>query len=136
LTTVGIALAGAAEKLIGCPFKLHGRNSGTGIDCVGVVTTSLKAIGRPSVSPSNYSLRNLSFDPFLPAIHEAGLVDVADMVCAGDVLLVRPSPAQFHLGIVSLSGTLVHAHSGLRRVVSTPFPLSWPIERHWRLLEF
>jgi hypothetical protein len=29
----------------------------------------------------------------------------------------------------------VHAHAGLRRVVTTPAPLPWPIECHWRLAD-
>jgi murein DD-endopeptidase / murein LD-carboxypeptidase len=34
---------------------------------------------------------------------------------------------------VSSTGGLVHAHAGLGKVVVTPAPLPWPIERHWRL---
>ena len=52
----------------------------------------------------------------------------------GDVLLLRPGPAQVHLAIVGAGG-LIHAHAGLGRIVLTPPPLPWPIERHWRLRE-
>ena len=133
MTTVGLAMAAAAEELVGCPFKFRGRNTQTGLDCLGVVIASLEAVGRPVSPPRDYALRNLAFEPFAAAVRGAGLVDVTQPICAGDVLLLRPSAAQFHAGVIGASGSLIHAHCGLRRVVTTPLPLPWPIERHWRL---
>ena len=54
---------------------------------------------------------------------------------AGDVLLLDVGPSQLHLAIVGVDGGIVHAHAGLRRVVLTPYPLPWPIVRHWRLAQ-
>lgn len=50
----------------------------------------------------------------------------------GDVLLVRPGPAQVHLLVCARDGRFVHAHAGLRRVVAMPGPHGWPVLRHWR----
>ena len=41
LHATGEALATAAEQLIGIPFRLHGRNPETGLDCVGVVAAAV-----------------------------------------------------------------------------------------------
>jgi hypothetical protein len=46
---------------------------------------------------------------------------------------VRAGPGQVHLLVVGTRGDLIHAHAGLGRVVATPPPCPWPIERHWRL---
>ena len=57
------------------------------------------------------------------------------MPLPGDLLLVRPGPAQVHLLVVGPSGDLIHAHAGLGRVVATPPPCPWSTLRHWRLQE-
>ena len=49
---------------------------------------------------------------------------------AGDVLLLQPSAAQFHLGVWS-GESLIHADGILRRVVETPEPLIWPLVSGW-----
>ena len=41
MSLCGDALAQAAQKLIGSPFRLHGRNRETGLDCIGVVGAAL-----------------------------------------------------------------------------------------------
>jgi cell wall-associated NlpC family hydrolase len=66
-------------------------------------------------------------------VARSGLADAASPLAPGDVLLVRPGPAQHHLVIAAAAGGFVHAHAGLGRVVLTPAPLDWPIDRHWRL---
>jgi hypothetical protein len=63
----------------------------------------------------------------------SGLAAAAGPTRAGDVLLIRPGPAQHHLVIAATAGGFVHAHAGLRRVVLTPAPLGWTVEHHWRL---
>ena len=50
--------------------------------------------------------------------------------CAGDILLLQPSAAQFHLGIWS-GESLIHADGVLRRVVETPGALAWPLASAW-----
>ncbi|WP_234024915.1 hypothetical protein [Tsuneonella amylolytica] len=115
------------------PFRLHGRDPATGLDCVGVVAAAFAACGtRPHV-PHGYGLRNRSVGALLELAGAAGLADASGEDAVGDILLVRPGPAQHHL-LVALSGErYVHAHAGLRRVVIQPGPLPWPVERRWRL---
>jgi cell wall-associated NlpC family hydrolase len=130
---VAIAFAQAAESLAGTRFRLHGRDPATGLDCIGLLATSLAAIGRETPAPSAYRLRNSSIDAALAFAPRAGLVRCDGEPRPGDVLLVRPGPLQHHL-LVALAGKrFVHAHAGLRRVTVTPGPLAWPILRHWRL---
>ena len=130
-----LAFAEAAQGLIGAPFRFRGRDPATGLDCVGLVATALRHIGRqvPSIAP--YAMRQRDFTAQLDCALTAGFAEADGRPQAGDLLLVRPGPAQAHLGVVGPSGQLIHAHAGLGRVVATPPPCPWPIECHWRLRE-
>ncbi|RYE96206.1 MAG: peptidoglycan endopeptidase [Oxalobacteraceae bacterium] len=128
----GMALVRAAEALLGCRFRLHGRDPATGLDCVGLVVAALKAIGRPVRPPTGYGLRNRRIDAAL--VPPAGLVETSGNIQPGDIVLAAPGPLQHHLLIAGRDGCrFIHAHAGLRRVVETPGPIPWPLLHHWRL---
>ncbi|GGE01963.1 hypothetical protein GCM10011515_22040 [Tsuneonella deserti] len=129
----GLDLANAARGLVGAPYRLHGRDPATGLDCIGVVLAALAACGRRVSAPSSYGLRNRFIDRWLPLAQENGLADATGSLIAGDILLVRPGPAQHHLLVAIGEDRFVHAHAGLRRVVLQPGPLPWRFERRWRL---
>ena len=126
----GDQLAAAAEALVGAPFRLHGRDPATGLDCVGVV---LAALGT-TADVRGYGLRNRSIAPYQELAAASGFVPSAGPTERGDLLLVQPGPGQHHLLIATAPGRFVHAHAGLRRVVLQPGPLPWPVERAWRLI--
>ena len=128
-----VAFAQAARTFVGVPFRLHGRDPCSALDCVGLVVAAFAKAGGAATVPTGYQLRNLRIGAFLPALEETGFREVAAAPETGDLLLVRPSAGQFHLMIVVPQGQLVHAHAGLGRVVETPGPLAWRIERQWRL---
>lgn len=129
----GTDLATAAEALVGVPFRLHGRTEAVGLDCVGVVERALARTGRRPRLPNGYALRQRKV-PALDAIFEgAGLQRVQEPVLRGDVLMLRPSPCQLHLAIATCPAAMIHAHAGLRKVVSGPRPAQWPCIGHWRL---
>ncbi|WP_324740606.1 NlpC/P60 family protein [Tsuneonella sp. CC-YZS046] len=132
----GTALAKAAEALAGAPFRLHGRDPETGLDCVGLCLAALAAIGRPVRVPACYGLRNRSIASLLRFADEAGLAEAVGPIQPGDIILTRPGAAQFHLSIAAGPGRFIHAHAGLRRVVVTPGPLVAPVLRHWRITPF
>ncbi len=73
----GLALARAAAALIGAPFRLHGRDPAKGVDCVGLVSAALAAIGRKAEAPSAYGLRNRDIGPALHFAAKAGFVDAS-----------------------------------------------------------
>ena len=125
----GDQLAAAAEALVGAPFRLHGRDPATGVDCVGVVLTALGT----RVKVRGYGLRNRSIAPFLELAAASGFAPHDGPTERGDLLLVRPGPGQHHLLIAAAPDRFVHAHAGLRRVVLQPGPLAWPVECVWRL---
>lgn len=127
------AFARAAEGLIGTPFRLHGRDPASGLDCVGLVFASLAAIGRDPVAPRGYGLRNCTIAHWLRHAGWSGLALTDGAVLRGDVLLVQPSPVQHHLLIVSHPGEVVHAHAGLRHVVRQPLMPDARVALHWRL---
>jgi cell wall-associated NlpC family hydrolase len=130
-----LAFATAAEGFAGAPFRFRGRDPQTGLDCVGLVTASLERLGisPPEIAP--YAMRQRQFDAQLACAAGAGFDEAEGDPEPGDLLLLKPGPAQVHLAIVSRSGGLVHAHAGLGLVVVTPPPCSAAIERHWRLRE-
>ena len=132
--TEGERLAMAAAQHVGVPFKLHGRDPSYGLDCIGLVAASLEAIGRKPAVPQGYRLRNTSINRWLYDAKKSGFIETSGTIRAGDILLVRPGPAQHHL-IIAVSGTeAIHAHAGLRRVVSSPLANELLIAKHWRLI--
>jgi lipoprotein Spr len=84
-----------ARGLIGVPFRLHGRDPATGLDCVGVVAL---AVGG-AVVPTGYRMRQGSADAIVAGL-DGALVRV-DVARAGDVLLFEAGAAQFHLGVMT-----------------------------------
>lgn len=123
----------AARSLIGAPFRLHGRDPATGLDCVGLVLASLAAINRPAPPLSGYSRHWLDTQAMDTCAAVSGLSAVSAPVQSGDVLLARVSPVQWHLLIAASAATAVHAHAGLGRVVQSPLPADWLLCRQWRL---
>lgn len=128
-------LALAAEALVGSRFRLHGRDAVTGLDCIGVFAAALAACGRPAALPNFYSLRMRAPPELGEIAQSAGFAPCTGAVLAGDVLLVRIGPCQFHLALAVDCETFVHAHAGLMRVVRSALPGDWLVVRHWRLAE-
>lgn len=133
-TAAGAAFARAALALVGTPFRLHGRNPASGLDCVGLVASALATSGHEAVAPVGYRLRALSVAPLLDFAARNGFVVANEPARPGDLLLVHPCPLQAHLVILTASG-FVHAHAGLGRVVHEPPPCPWPAAARWCLTE-
>lgn len=131
---VYICLAEAAQGLVGCAFRFHGRDPATGLDCVGVLSAALERIGRGVEAPMDYRLRGGCLQRFDGWASACGLreIDGVGPDRPGDILLCEPSPGQFHVMIVGVN-QLVHAHVGLGRVVASPLPVPWPIRRRWQI---
>lgn len=130
----GERLGEAALALVSAPFRMHGRNAETGLDCVGVAVAALALTGRVVAPPANYRLRGGCLDRFDQWAAECGLQAVASrqLSAPGDVLLCAPAPHQYHV-MIDAGQVLVHAHAGLRRVVAEPPLVTWPVVRRWRL---
>ena len=133
MTRAARSLAQAAVCFLDVPFRLHGRDPSTGLDCIGLVAAAIEGSGRSPSPPDHYALRNLDITNALMCTKKSGLRDVRGPILPDDIVLVRPAPAQFHLLIAENANSFIHAHAGLRRIVRMPGPLPWTIERHWRL---
>ncbi len=131
--TRALLLAEAAASFVGAPFRLHGRDPASGIDCIGLLGCSLRKAGVNHQLPIGYKLRNESADPWLVCASLSGLSEICDTIKAGDVLLVSPSPGQFHIMIAEHSASFIHAHIGFQRVIREPAPASISLIKHWRL---
>ncbi|OZA91045.1 NlpC/P60 family protein [Altererythrobacter sp. H2] len=130
--TEGMAIAAAARALVGAPFRLHGRDPATGLDCVGLVAAAFRDAGITAHPPVGYRLRNRDITAHLAMAARIGLFSVTGEHRPGDVVLAVPGPWQHHLLVAADCRTFIHAHAGLGRVVALPGPLSWPVMRHWR----
>jgi murein DD-endopeptidase / murein LD-carboxypeptidase len=127
--TLGESVAQAAQALRGTPFRLHGRNPATGIDCVGLVLLALRGAGRQLDEPVPYTICGAQRNHIAALMGTAGLTPV-HTERAGDIVLVRSGPMQLHLMIAIRLGH-VHAHAGLGRVVEMPGESPWPILGRW-----
>jgi murein DD-endopeptidase / murein LD-carboxypeptidase len=123
----------AARLFVDVPFRLHGRDAATGVDCIGLVALSLEAAGCAvrHIIPEGYSMRGGSQAAFEAALREAGLRRVRS-TRAGDVVLVLASVGQLHMMIATGDGH-IHAHASLNKVVDMPGPSPWPVISRWRL---
>lgn len=133
MTGARSAFALMAESFVGAPFRFRGRDPRSGLDCVGLVAAALETSGARVPAIARYTFRQRDFAAQLCSAAGAGFDETEGLPQPGDLLLLRPGPAQVHLAVVASGGGLVHAHAGIGRVVVTPPPFPWPVERHWRL---
>lgn len=129
----GAALAQSAADLVGTRFLLHGRDSATGLDCIGLLAAALAGAGRAVSLPNGYALRMRDPAGWLPPPEALGFASAEPPFLPGDAVLLRLGAVQVHLAIAALDGGWVHAHAGLRRVVHQPVLPDGTILHHWRL---
>lgn len=115
-----------ARACVGARFRPQGRDPAFGLDCVGLAA---RAAGVARV-PARYPMRGGAAAEIVALVEAAGLAPVAEPA-AGDVVLVRAGPRQFHLVVMTGAG-FVHADAGLRRVVEAPGAVPWPVVGVWR----
>jgi cell wall-associated NlpC family hydrolase len=125
----GLELARAAAALVGVPWRLHGRDPATGLDCIGLLGA---ALGQDDGLPTGYPLRLRRLAGWLPDPASLGFVPACGGAHPGDVVLLRLGPAQHHLGIAADPSGWIHAHAGLRRVVHQPQLPAGEWIGHWR----
>lgn len=127
-------LAAAAAAMVGRPWRLHGRDPATGLDCIGLLAAALAAIGRPASFPSGYPLRLSNLASWMPDPALLGFKPAGGPFEPGDVVLLQLGQAQVHLAIAGTDGDWVHAHAGLRRVVCQNHLPDGEVLGRWRLL--
>lgn len=120
-------IVAAARACVGTKFRAQGRMPGVGLDCVGVV-----AVATEIEVPSDYTLRSAAGRRVEEELRRSGF-RTADAVLPGDVIVIEPAVGMRHLGVVSGPKSIVHAHSGLRRVVEGPVAPEWRVVGVWRL---
>lgn len=129
----GEDLAQAAASLCDTPFRLNGRDTNYGIDCIGLLELALEKAGRKITLPTGYTLRLSNPEAWLPDPAACGFAPASLPIQPGDVMLLRLGQAQVHLAVSGFDGAWVHAHAGLRRVVVSPTLPSGEVIGHWRL---
>jgi cell wall-associated NlpC family hydrolase len=113
----------SAQDLIGVPFRLHGRDPASGLDCVGLIVAAYRQAGFPvNGVPERYRLCGPELAAARDWLRACGAMPVSDAVKAGDIALTdlgEGARRQLHLLLLGPGGA-IHAHAGLRRVVWTP----------------
>lgn len=131
----GATIAVSALGLVGCRFRLHGRDPATGLDCVGVISAALATSGQYRPLPTDYALRMRDARPARDLAREFGFIEVSGQMHAGDAVLFEVGPCQFHVAVACGDGRFVHAHAGLKRVICSEPGQAWSVIGHWRLDE-
>ena len=135
MTPLPERFASEAERMLGATFRLRGRNPEHGVDCVGLIICALEESGHAVSPPAAYALKNTGIENQFDCIRNTGFVEADGLVQRGDVILVRPGPAQHHLLIALGINRFIHAHAGLRRVVIQTGLDAESVLHHWRLSE-
>jgi len=114
---------GAARSCLGTPFHHQGRAPGLGLDCIGLVVTSLSAAGIAVRDRRDYAPRpdGTALEAALVA-HGAVRVETAR---TGDILLFRYDQRPQHVAIVTDAGAMIHSFAPAGRVVETSIGLYW-----------
>lgn len=130
---MGSAIAQAALELVGTPFRLHGHDPQTGLDCVGLVGAALRAAGRAPLYPRSYSLRQRGgLADYLSLARSNGLERCDGPPAEGDIAMFGLEGWQHHLAIALTGGSIVHAHAGLGRTVVGMVDPDWKLLALWR----
>ncbi|MEQ1688244.1 MAG: NlpC/P60 family protein [Sphingopyxis sp.] len=121
--------------LVGTRYRLHGRSTEHGLDCVGLVALSYARAGlRFTPPPDDYRLRGAAAARIGEQLARSGFVHTThDEMRFGDVVLCDVGRGQQHLSIASPDAH-IHAHAGLRRVVLTPGVPAGDVLECWRVL--
>ncbi|MBS7668214.1 hypothetical protein [Croceicoccus gelatinilyticus] len=125
--------AAAALQLVGCPFRLRGRDPSTGLDCVGLVGEVIERVGGTACLPLGYGLRNTDISALMKSAAASGLRSGAGPTEPGDIALFDLGFGQFHLAVAVGSARFIHAHAGLRKVVCGPVDPRWQRIANWRI---
>lgn len=126
-------VAQAALDLVGCRFRLHGRDPASGLDCLGVVAAALKGAGYPAHLPDDYALKNRDATRAVAVASALGLIATNRSYRAGDILMLHVGPEQYHFTLCAAPHGFVHAHAGLRKVVLSPTLPDGSLVGHWHM---
>lgn len=129
-TSAGRIVA-AARGAVGARFRMHGREIGFGVDCVGLAGLALRAGGFTGEIPGGYAPRGGDAGAIEARMAASGLVR-GDAAVPGDVMLFETGPGQLHFAIL-VPGGFVHADAMLRRVVERPGRAPWRVIGAWRM---
>ena len=134
-----------ALALLGVRFRLHGRDVGHGLDCVGVAALACRRAGAAlRTIPDDYRWHGQDLAAVQDWLRRSGLeaVDLQQWR-TGDVLIANMGGGQWHVliggrGKAGAAGAnpgggdaLVHAHASLRRVVLMPVQPAGPTAQQW-----
>ena len=95
------ALAREARRFLGAPFKLHGIDPATGIDCAGVVLLSARTVGYPCVGLDKAFTTKENIIQLWSAMMNAVVRIPRADASAGDLLIIAFKPGAGHLSLVT-----------------------------------
>ncbi len=125
----GIAAVARARALIGTRFVAQGRDAASGVDCAGLAIHAYGIEAREV--PDDYRLSGDHRPMFVKLVSRWFRRVSWRRLVPGDLLLLRPAPSQWHLGIWTGEG-LLHADARRRSVIERPGVAEWPVAAAYR----
>jgi len=110
---------------IGTPFMHAGRSTGLGVDCVGILAASAKAVGISDYDNVNYSPRSVDTDFLISELQRFTEPVPLEQRQPGDVLLFKVKGRSQHTGVLVTPETFVHAYQSAGKVCETELSPVW-----------
>ncbi len=129
----------AARNEIGTPFRWQGRESGTGLDCSGLVSSSFRNAGSPLADKVDYAPFSDYSDMMGEYLRKSFSVALGPSPGAVVAFWLRRPGKIRHLGIITeqINGVwhFVHTYEMLKAAIEEPLEHGWlkRVESFWRL---
>ena len=131
----------AADRLVGTPFRMQGRCSGSGVDCAGVVHAAYGGAGYDLTHENRYAWHS-DYSRLLDELVGQYFVPIDEPEsCAVVTFWIKTPGKPRHIGLLVPSGDgfgLIHASQGTEKVVRERFNARWKrrVVQYWRLKEW
>lgn len=97
-----------AKSMLGTPYHHQGRVPGVGLDCIGLVVCTVRALGAVIQDRTDYP-RTAIPSEFVQAVAAQVPMKSVSARMPGDLLLIRPRKALQHAAILVDAQTIIHA---------------------------
>lgn len=116
-----------ARACLGTPFHHQGRKPGIGLDCIGLIVCTLRALGVPVSDITDYDRKPDGVRLCAALIAHGGTALPKDPSIwqAGDILVFRYDGQPQHVAFFDGSGHIIHAFAPAGKVVETSYGSYW-----------
>ncbi len=113
----------AARGCLDTPFHHQGRQPGIGLDCIGLIVMSLRAVNITVHDRTDYGQRP-DGTSLIAALLAHG-AEKTESLAAGDILVFRYDGQPQHVALATSATTMIHSFAPAGRVVETLIGPYW-----------